>query len=46
MQVLEVPLGPMFLVITLGTFALFVQFLRRGYDYLKKWREFGREKAG
>jgi len=46
MQVLEVPLGPMFLVITLGTFTLFIQFIRQSYGYLKKWRESGREKAG
>ncbi|MFH1953844.1 MAG: TRAP transporter small permease subunit [Pseudomonadota bacterium] len=46
MQVLEVPLGPMFAVITLGTFTLFIQFLRQGYGYLEKWRASSREQAG
>ncbi|MDB4444544.1 TRAP transporter small permease [bacterium] len=46
MQVLEVPLGPMFAVITLGSFMLFVQFLRRGYGYLEQWRASRREQAG
>jgi TRAP-type C4-dicarboxylate transport system permease small subunit len=46
MQVLEVPMGPMFAVITLGTFMLIIQFLRRGYGYLEQWRVSRREQAG
>ena len=42
MQVIEVPLGPIFAVITLGLFSLFIQFIRRGYGYLELWRASGR----
>ena len=38
MQVIEVPLGPLFAVITLGCFTLFIQFLRRVFGYLEQWR--------
>ena len=46
MQVLEVPMGPIFAGITLGTFMLFIQFLRQSYGYLEQWRASGGEKAG
>ena len=38
MQVIEVPLGPLFAVITLGCLTLFIQFLRRVFGYLEQWR--------
>lgn len=38
MQVIEVPLGPMFAVMTLGCLTLFIQFLRRISGFLEEWR--------
>ncbi len=37
-QVLDVPMAPLVAVIPLGSFMLFLQFLRRGYGYLERWR--------
>ncbi len=35
---LDVPMGPLLLIIPIGTFLLFIQFLRRGYGYLQSSR--------
>ncbi len=37
-RMLELPRGPLFAVIPIGSFLLFVQFLRGSYGYLAKWK--------
>jgi len=46
LQVLEVPLGPMFAVITFGCLMLFIQFLRRIYGSMEQWKASRRERTG
>ena len=35
---LEIPKAPLLVIIPVGFFLLFIQFLRRGYGYLEEWR--------
>lgn len=46
MQVVEVPLGPMFAVMTLGFFTLFIQFLRRVLEFFDERRTLKGEHSG
>jgi TRAP-type C4-dicarboxylate transport system permease small subunit len=36
--ILELPSAPLFAIIPIGSFLLFIQFLRRSYGYLKSWK--------
>lgn len=45
-QVLDVPMAPLVAIIPLGSFMLFLQFLRRGYGYLERWRASPRQRQG
>lgn len=38
---LKTPTGAITLAIPVGGFLLFIQFLRRGYGYLERWRQLG-----
>ena len=38
---LETPTGVIILAIPIGGFLLFIQFLRRGYGYLRRWKQLG-----
>lgn len=42
-KVLHVPKAPMLALLTLGMFLLFIQFARRNYGYLMKWKALGKE---
>jgi TRAP-type C4-dicarboxylate transport system permease small subunit len=37
-KVLEVPRAPIMLAIPIGSFLLFIEFLRNAYQYLRMWR--------
>ncbi len=43
---LEIPLFPILIVIPVGTFLLFIQFLRRTYGFLRKGRALGGQEQG
>ena len=45
-QVLDVPMAPLVAISPLGSFMLFLQFLRRGYGYLERWRASPRQRQG
>jgi TRAP-type C4-dicarboxylate transport system permease small subunit len=36
--ILELPSAPLFAIVPIGSFLLFIQFLRRSYGYLKSWK--------
>jgi len=36
--ILELPSAPLFAIIPIGSFLLFIQFVRRSYGYLKSWK--------
>ena len=43
--VLETPITPILAVIPVGSFLLFIQFLRRTYSYAERWRDVGRSET-
>lgn len=45
-QVLDVPMAPLVAIIPLGSFMLSLQFLRRGYGYLQRWRASPKQRQG
>ena len=45
-QVLDVPMAPLVAIIPIGSFMLFIQFLRRSYGYLQRWRALPRQSQG
>jgi len=36
-SLMEIPLAPLYIIIPIAFFLLFIQFLRRAYGYLAKW---------